>query len=98
MAIVLPGSALAETTAADDACVQRFTSGESWVEVRLIDGDNYDGDELLEMNDTLATDGIDTSRAKLATGDVVAIATSSNPAGISTWDASLAAVAALARE
>ncbi|MCP3910849.1 MAG: hypothetical protein GY713_07855 [Actinomycetia bacterium] len=88
-------NAVPETTEdTGNTCVQRFTAGADWIELTYQDaGDDDTG--FNSLGETLRTDGIGTSRVDLANRTVEVLATTSDPAAISTWDASLVAVVAL---
>lgn len=89
---VLPGAAL--TGVNGPGCVQRYTAGADWIELRF-EPATGDGDGLFPVTDELSTNGLDTTRVQLADGAVDVTAAASDPAGISTWDASLAGAGAL---
>ncbi len=96
MAEVLTDAVLETTEHAGTTCVQRFTAGADWIELTYQDaGDDDTGFD--NIDETLATDGLQTSRVDLANRTVEVVAMASDPATISTWDASLVAVFALAR-
>ena len=95
MASVLTDAVLETTEDAGTTCVQRFTAGADWIELTYQDaGDDDTG--FAGLGETLATDGFQTSRVDLANRTVEVVAMTSDPASISTWDASLVAVFALA--
>ena len=77
------------------AFVQRFTAGSEWVELRYEEA-GTDASGLSKIGDALATDGVRRSRATLQDRSIDVVANASDPAGISTWHASLVGAGALA--
>ncbi|MEM7337152.1 MAG: hypothetical protein AAF467_00820 [Actinomycetota bacterium] len=92
--VVLAGASHTSTEAAGDACVVRYTSDADWVELRFqpATGDN---DQLFPISDAVSTDGARLTRVTQASGSTDVIADASDPASISTWDASIAGASAL---
>lgn len=97
MPAMLSGVEPVSTNAVGDTCVRRYESGDDWIEVAFSAADDSLLDELLPVNDVILTDGGTRSVARTAAGNVLVTAATSNPAGISTWDASLAGASALLR-
>ncbi|MCP3988138.1 MAG: hypothetical protein GY724_03625 [Actinomycetia bacterium] len=96
MVEVLADAVLETTEDTGTSCVQRFTAGADWIELTYQDaGDDDTGFE--NIGETLTTDGLQTSRVDLANRTVEVVAMTSDPAAMSTWDASLVAVFALAQ-
>lgn len=85
---VLSGAVPESPAAAGGDCVQRFTAGDDWVELtfRIADGDDAG---FQQVADGLATDGVQTTRVEVDGDWVEVVASTSDPASISTWDASL---------
>lgn len=87
-----------ELVSSAKGCTQRFTSGDEWVELDIRVGEQDLDNELFPAGE-IGTDGVQTSQITLADGEVVTvIASSSSPASISTWDASLVGVSAFSNE
>lgn len=95
MTSVLSGAELESSGAEGADCVQRFTSGDSWVELTYRDATGADDEGFSPLGETLLTDGARTSRAVLDDLTIDVVADTSDPAGISTWDASLVGAGAL---
>ncbi len=90
---VLPSATLDEA-ASSDPCVKRFSTADSWVELRFQAADE---NVVLFGDESLMTNGVDTTRAETSDGVLVdVVAWSSSPAAISTWDASLTGAFVLA--
>ena len=90
---VLPGAALEESEAIGRACRQRFSTDEAWVDLTY--GAAGQG-EFSAVSDVVSTDGVSVSRVELDDRVVDVFADTSDPRGISRWDASLVGAQAIA--
>lgn len=97
MDAVLSGATLESTDAVDDGCQQRFVAGGEWVELSYREAAD-DASGFAALDARLSTDGVQTTRVSLDDQTIDVVATTSSPASISTWDASLVGGAGLATE
>ena len=96
IADVLPGASLDASIPSTDSCDQRFVTVDgATIDLEIKDVSEHSGSILRDAGNGLATDGVGATSVVLDGGTVVIVATSSDPASISAWDASLAAATAL---
>ncbi len=91
---MLAGAVLESTDATGDACRQRYGANTAWLELTFRTA-GPDDDGFFPVTDAVTTDGVRISRIILDDLTVQVEADTSDPAAISTWDASIAGVHAL---
>lgn len=91
----LQGAAQESIGAVGDTCVIEFVAGEQSVTLTIHPEGAVPTDQFVEATPGVTTDGATMSTAETESGVVIIEASTSDPAGISTWDASLAGAFAL---
>jgi len=95
MIATLPGAQRTSLEPAGDTCEIRYESGADWIELTVQSADAFRGTVFIDVNEDITTDGATLSTAQTDEGVLAIEASTSDPAAISTWDASLAGAFAL---
>lgn len=95
MDATLSGATRDSIEQAGATCQIRYSSGDAFIELIAHPEGTIPTDGFLPLGTEITTDGATMSTAQTESGVIIVQASTSDPAGISTWDASLAGAGAL---